>query len=100
MREGGSEPVPAVSLLGPEAQAQGMGWRGRPCTPRKSKRRQRESWAAVAAADLGRGGHADLRDKRVVKQAEDLLLLDLLGRGVFGRRRDWWAFPKLGVDGR
>ena len=35
----------------------------------------------------------------VVKQAEDLLLLDLLGRGVFGRRRDWWAFPKLWVGG-
>ena len=59
-----------------------------------------ESWAAVAAADLGRGGHADLGDKRVVKQAEDLLRLDLLGRGVFGRRRDWWAFPKLWVGSR
>lgn len=53
----------------------------------------------MAAADLGGGGHADLRDKRVLKQAEDLLLLDLLGRGVFGRRRDWWAFPELWVGG-
>ena len=61
--------------------------------------RARESWAAVAAADLGGGGHADLRDKRVIKQAEDLLLLDLLGRGVFGRRRDWWPFPELWVGG-
>lgn len=47
------------------------------------------------AADLGRGGHADLGHKRVLKQAEDLLLLDLLGRGVFGRRGDRWAFPEL-----
>lgn len=54
-----------------------------------------EDWAAVAAADLGGGGHADLGDKCVIKQAEDLLLLDLLGRGVFGRRRDRWAFPEL-----
>ena len=54
----------------------------------------------MAAADLGGGGHADLRDKRVLKQAEDRLLLDLLGRGVFGRRRDWWAFPELGVSSR
>lgn len=56
-----------------------------------------ESWAAAAAADLGGGGHADLRDKRVIKQAEDLFLLDFLGWGVFGRRRDWWAFPELWV---
>ena len=62
--------------------------------------RVRESWAAVAAADLGGGGHADLRDKRVIKQAEDLLLLDLLGRGVFGRWRDWWPFPELWVGSR
>lgn len=63
-------------------------------------KRVRESWAAVAAADLGGGGHADLRDKRVIKQAEDLLLLDLLGRGVFGRWRDWWPFPELWVGSR
>ena len=88
------------SPLAFEAEAWGMEWRGRPCTPRKGKRRGRECWAAAAAADLGRGGHADLGDKRVVKQAEDLLLLDLLGRGVFGRRRHWWAFPKLWVGSR
>lgn len=59
--------------------------------PRESQRRREPGRAA--AADLGGGGHADLRDKRVIKQAEDLFLLDFLGRGVFGRRRDWWAFP-------
>lgn len=64
----------------------------------KRTREGGEGRAAAAAADLGGGGHADLRDKRVVKQAEDLLLLDLLGRGVFGRRRDWWAFPELWVS--
>lgn len=53
------------------------------------------SWAAAGAADLGGGGHADLGDKGVTKQAEDLLLLDLLGRGEFGRRRDGRAFPEL-----
>lgn len=63
--------------------------------PRESKRRREPGRAA--AADLGGGGHADLRDKRVIKQAEDLFLLDFLGRGVFGRRRDWWAFPELWV---
>lgn len=61
--------------------------------PQESKRRR--ELGRVAAADLGGSGHADLRDKRVIKQAEDLFLLDLLGRGVFGRRRDWWAFPEL-----
>lgn len=62
--------------------------------------RSRENWAAAAAADLGRGGHADLGDKRVIEKAEDLLLLDLLGRGVFGGWRDWWAFPELWVSRR
>lgn len=57
--------------------------------------REREGWAAVDTADLGGGGHADLRDKCVIKKAENLLLLHLLGWGVFGRRRDRWAFPEL-----
>lgn len=54
-----------------------------------------EDWAAVDTADLGGGGHADLGDKCVIKKAENLLLLHLLGWGVFGRRRDRWAFPEL-----
>lgn len=70
-----------------------MGWREGHARPERA--RGGESWAAAVAADLGGGGHADLRDKGVTKQAEDLLLLDLLGWGVFGRRRDGWAFPEL-----
>lgn len=64
------------------------------CSERKSDIRG-EDWAAVDTADLGGGGHADLRDKCVIKKAENLLLLHLLGWGVFGRRRDRWAFPEL-----
>lgn len=68
--------------------------KGHACSERKSDIRE-EDWAAVDTADLGGGGHADLRDKCVIKKAENLLLLHLLGWGVFGRRRDRWAFPEL-----
>lgn len=68
--------------------------KGHACSERKSDIRG-EGWAAVDTADLGGGGHADLRDKCVIKKAENLLLLHLLGWGVFGRRRDRWAFPEL-----
>lgn len=87
VREGAPEPIPAVILLASEAEAQGMGWRKAMHTPKEQEKV--ESWAAVAAADLGKGVVTLISgDKRVVKQAEDLLLLDLLGWGVFGRRRD------------
>lgn len=91
MRERGPEPTPA-----PEAEAPGVGGGEGHAHPERA-REGRESWAAAAAADLGGGGHADLRDSCVLKQAEGLLLLDLRARGVFGRRRDRWAFPELGV---
>lgn len=68
--------------------------KGHACSERNSDIRE-EDWAAVDTADLGGGGHADLRDKCVIKKAENLLLLHLLGWGVFGRRRDGWAFPEL-----
>lgn len=67
---------------------------GHACCKRKSGK-GREDWAAVDTADLGGGGHADLGDKCVIKKAENLLLLHLLRWGVFGRRRDRWAFPEL-----
>lgn len=67
---------------------------GHACSERKNEMRG-EDWAAVDTADLGGGGHADLGDKCVIKKAENLLPLDLLGWGVFGRRRDGWAFPEL-----
>lgn len=90
-RERGPESTPA-----PEAEAPGVGGGEGHAHPERA-REGRESWAAAAAADLGGGGHADLRDSCVLKQAEGLLLLDLRARGVFGRRRDRWAFPELGV---
>lgn len=73
--------------------------KGHACSERKSDSKG-EGWAAVDTADLGGGGHADLRDKRVIKKAENLLLLHLLGWGVFGRRRDRWAFPELWASER
>lgn len=73
--------------------AQGGQWKAMHAVRERAARG--EDWAAVDTADLGGGGHADLRDKCVIKKAENLLLLHLLGWGVFGRRRDRWAFPEL-----
>lgn len=47
------------------------------------------------AADLRGGGHTYLRDKIVIKQTDDVLLLDLLGRGEFWRWRHGRTFPQL-----
>lgn len=89
-------PISPAKFLALEARPRAWDGRRRPCTPGREQE-DGESRAAEAAADLGGGGDADLWDKRVIKQAEDLLLLDLLGWSVFGRRRDGWAFPELWV---
>lgn len=83
-------------ILDSREKLKSSGWRmeGHARCERKSEGRG-EDWAAVDTADLGGGGHADLGDKCVIKKAENLLLLHLLGWGVFGRRRDGWAFPEL-----
>lgn len=47
------------------------------------------------AANLRGGCHTYLRDKIVIKQTDDVLLLDLLGRGDFWRRRHRRPFPQL-----
>lgn len=47
------------------------------------------------AANLRRGRHTYLRDKIVIKQTDDVLLLDLLGGGDFWRRRHRRPFPQL-----
>lgn len=98
--EGGmdkKERLKATSGARCQAPGKGVGWKMKAM---QAPKRSRENRAVVATADLGGGGHADLRDKRVIKQAEDLLLLDLLGWGVFGGRRDRWAFPELWVSRR
>lgn len=47
------------------------------------------------AANLRRGCHTYLGDKIVIKQTDDVLLLDLLGGGDFWRRRHRRPFPQL-----
>lgn len=56
--------------------------------------RQRKIRQGIAA-NLWRGCHTYLRDKIVIKQTDDVLLLDLLGGGDFWRRRHRRPFPQL-----
>lgn len=46
-------------------------------------------------ANLWGGCHTDLWDKIVIKQVDDVLLLQLLGRSEFWRWWNWRAFPQL-----
>lgn len=56
--------------------------------------RQRKIKQGIAA-NLRRGCHTYLGDKIVIKQTDDVLLLDLLGGGDFWRRRHRRPFPQL-----